>query len=445
MNEVFQIFKDHWLGYLAVLLLLYVAWRLWRNGDLQGPRTTIRLGLLAVVVTFFLGGLLGWSSGHRYLDWVAGCVLAFLSVYFLSLIVDCGPIDMLAGLIGALIFSDGAFAQRFIPPKKLPNVTLLRHWRQHGRVRFAFRTARRHLVPERRAFPVWLFAAETAALYLKDLPKAEQIICRLCRCPEFSEDERIFACGELKGWAARFGVHLELSQSTSTRGTVKRDLLKEAARLRHAGLYDEARGLLELVLQREPDNLAAGLMLMQVLAQDQQKLEKAGLVLKTLRERRFTSTAFLEFAQRSLDEWQDAKSERPVHRRSWWARLLCQKPSPPPMSNRIKLEGLAFRGLSDPAAKNFSRNGRSVGDLLGEGRFGTARAEAEARVKAQPYEFESWHDLLTILTGHVGSLNRAKAVVKQVEQNPDFTAAQKAQATELLRLSEAASYQRANY
>lgn len=445
MYAVLYFLKSHWQGCLAAVLLLRIGWSLKNNEDLQEHQKYLRFGLLAVVAAFVLGALLGSSSGHPLAGWLGGAFLVLFPLYFLSRVADRAFNDMLGGLFFDLIFSEGVFAPHFIPLRKLPNVTLLRHWREHGQVTKAYRKARWNLRREERAYPLWLFAAETAALHRNDLAGAERFIRRLHRCQAFTADQRAFAVLELKGWAATRGVNLEVKRFASRRPQARRNPIKEAAQLREAGFYQEARTKLELLLHREPDNLAAGLMLMRIFAQDLQQPAKAEKLLKEFAAQRFTSEAYVEFAQRSIAQWQAVPPALSARKRSWWARVTHRDAEPQTSSTRIKLQGLVM--TESPVHLNVASTtgGLTIGDLLREGRIETALTEVERRIAAQPDEFDSWNDLLKILTQHAVNLKRARAVLDQVEQHPAFTAEQKKLAKELLRQGEAARVQRAIY
>jgi hypothetical protein len=60
--------------------------------------------------------------------------------------LDRASNDLFGGLLFDLVFAEGPFAEGTRAKRKLPNVTLLVHWRQSGYARKAFRIARRNLV-----------------------------------------------------------------------------------------------------------------------------------------------------------------------------------------------------------------------------------------------------------------------------------------------------------
>lgn len=444
MHHLLLLFKYHWQGILAVLLVTRVIWSLKNNEDLQEHQKFLRFGILAVLGAFILGAILGFTSGNRLVGWGAGIFLTLAPLYFLSRVANRAFNDLFGGFVFDLIFSEGEFSDRGRPVRKLPNITLLRHWRQHGRVNQAWRRARRNLVKEERAFSLWMFAAETAALYQGNVPRAERLIRRLYACRAFTDDERFYAGQQLKGWAAARGVHIELKDlEARLRGPRKNLPLREALQLRAAGLYAEAAGKLELLLTREPEHLAAALLLMQIYAQDLRAPHKARKCLERVAHQPFTSTAFADYARRSITEWEQLQPALPARRRSWWARVIRREPPLPPPTPYLSPEGPAADAPAEPEADLPAD--ASVDELVASGRLDTALTAAEAQVQARPQEFAVWHQLLRLVTEQGISLKRAKEVVAYVERQPEFTEEQKKLARTLLSEAKAKQHQRAHY
>lgn len=437
-------FLYHWEGVVVLLLLARVVWVLHDNEDLLEHRGHLRFGMGAVPICFVAGLVLGSATGNPLIGWLTAVVLTLAPLYYLSRVVDRAFNDMLGGLLFDMIFSEGRFADTFKKPRKLPNLTLLQHWRSHGLERRAWRVARRNLVAEPRAFPLWLFAAETAALHHRDIAKASRIVRRLQRCRKFSSDQRMYALQELKGWAARFGIHIDEQTFAGRRPRKKRDPVRVADRLRLAGLFQEARAVLTTEFQRHPENLASSLLLMRLYAQDLRLPHKAEKVLKEISSQPFISDAYLEFARRSITEWTSLPPETRERKRSWWQRVV-QDRSEPPGPSRIKLSSPAPPGPLPRPSHSPETAGHSVEDLLHQGRLGTALEVAESQWAADPDDFQNWRQLIEILTRHAPNAKRSREFIEQIQQREDFSQEQKQCVMQLYQEAERSKYKTSFY
>jgi tetratricopeptide (TPR) repeat protein len=124
--------------------------------------------------------------------------------------------------------------------------------------------------------------------------------------------------------------------------------LIEADGLRSHGRFQEAELILNSLLAQNPRNLDAAIMLMRLYAQDLHRPEKAGEVLRVLEQQPHLPSAHLEFARRSIGEWDQEK----------------------------------------PRTEDAPVQPESIDELLAQGYFGTAIEILEQRIKEQPQDFD---------------------------------------------------------
>ena len=328
MNEelaksVWEFLLQRWEIILFVLLAWRVLFALWHNEDLEGYWGYLKIALIIVCLLFFSGWMLGVHTlGSGIGGVIGGCLLAVPGLWFLAKICDRAFNDMLGGLFFDLIFSEGPFAEKIRAVRKIPSVTLLRHWRENGLARKASHAASRALKNDSRTYPLWLFAMETAALYFDDLREAERLARRLHRCDNISDAQKTFAVQELKGWAAAQGVNVDLTRFTNRHPPLRRGKeLREADRLREAGCFREAESKLLHLRRQDSDDFAAALLLLRIYTQDLQRRDKAEDLLRQLSKQPYASQAFLEFARRSLDEWAGLPVAAKVPKQTSFRRL----------------------------------------------------------------------------------------------------------------------------
>lgn len=162
--------------------------------------------------------------------------------------------------------------------------------------------------------------------------------------------------------------------------------LTEAYLLRSRGQFKAAKSVLNSVLAKNPSDTGAALMLMQLYAQDLRRPGKAAKVLRNLKKQPGIPPEQIEQAEHSLQEWEHPK---------------------------LKLTVVA-------PPKSFDE----VDELLGSGRLGTAIETLEEKTNAQPENFGLWIKLAEVHSVYCGNLNRADAIIRQIENNPGFSAEQ---------------------
>lgn len=195
---------------------------------------------------------------------------------------------------------------------------------------------------------------------------------QLCEMLKESGDANILA---LETLMARGGIQKENSRKLKP--------LTEAYRLRKEGQFSAAETLLHSLLAENPSNVSAALMLMQLYAQDLRRSDKATEILRQLEKQPYISPGHIEYAQRSICEWSQKKSE--------------------------------------PAAVVLPE---SVDELLSLGYLGTAIEILERKIKEQPEDFDSWLKLAEVHAKNCGNIRSAEKMVDQIEVKHHFSAEQ---------------------
>ena len=168
--------------------------------------------------------------------------------------------------------------------------------------------------------------------------------------------------------------------------------LIEAGQLRKAGKFEEARILLTVLLEREPSNVGAALMLIRLYAQDLHQPAMAREVLRSLEKQPHISTAYIEIARHSI-----ACQETPV-----------------------------TRAADEPVPE-------TIEELLAKKYFGTAVDRLEKQCEAEPANIEPWMKLAEVHGLHCANMKLAEKTVRQIESSPAFTPDQKQQARNRLQ------------
>ena len=161
--------------------------------------------------------------------------------------------------------------------------------------------------------------------------------------------------------------------------------LIEADCLRAQGRFRDAELILNSLLAQNPRNLDAAMMLMRLYAQDLHRPEKAGEVLKALEQQPHVPAAHLEFARRSIGEWDQGK----------------------------------------PQTENIEVQPESMDELLARGYFGTAIEILEQKIEEQPQDFDLRLTLAEVYARHCGDDLRARKIVQQIEASSAFSPEQK--------------------
>jgi thioredoxin-like negative regulator of GroEL len=195
---------------------------------------------------------------------------------------------------------------------------------------------------------------------------------QLCATLKESGDANILV---LETLLARNGIQFENDRKPKP--------LTEAYNLRSQGKFDEAEMILNSLLAENPSNVDAALMLMRLYVQDFRRSDKAVEILRALEKQPHIPPGHIEYAQRSIHDWQQKK-------RAPEAVVLPE----------------------------------SVDELIACGYLGTAIEVLERKVKEQPQDFDSWLKLAEAHGLHSGNIQRAEKMVQKIELNGSFSAEQ---------------------
>ncbi|HUC86017.1 MAG TPA: tetratricopeptide repeat protein [Candidatus Acidoferrales bacterium] len=218
--------------------------------------------------------------------------------------------------------------------------------------------------------------------------------------------------------------------------------LAEAARLRTQGKFGEAEALLRSLLEKNPADDGAAIMLMRLYAQDRRQPERAYQVLSALEKQPHVPAAHLEFARRSIPDWSTpqpggtgaatvesgvppdsarAEDERatPSHDRTERARIPPERTTP-----------------EAPTAFDLA----SVDQLLAQGALGSAVEMLEREMKARPLDWGLQLKLAEVYAVHCKEVTRAEKIARRLEQTsnlpPDYAILVRAKLAEWRALEE---------
>jgi len=400
---------------------------------------TAALGFMQGLVSGWLGSL----SLHQMAELCLVVVLAGLFLLrLLARLAERAIGDAHPGFLKRLLMLNPRFSEAVHRQQRLPNLFLLHHWRDAGEVKRAYRTAKRNLVKREEALPIWLFAAETAAVHLDKWSAAIRIVQRLCRCPAFNEDEKIFVVNHLKGLAATQGLDLDIQKLRGRHLQRPRlTALKQATRLREQGQSEKAISLLKEMLQRNPENLAAGVMLVRIYAQDLHRRDQAEQVIAQLEKQHCGSRAVIDFLSNSLEEWlqsgqMNSDTAAPLGSRAGAPPRVTLVA--PPITREMDASAVSStESAADSSPEPATEEGalpEEIALLVREGRLGTAVQQLELQIRQDPHNLGVILQLVHVEVVHCRNLRTGERIVTHIDCCPDFTEEQKALALAKLRL-----------
>lgn len=147
--------------------------------------------------------------------------------------------------------------------------------------------------------------------------------------------------------------------------------------------FRDAIAVLNPLLEKEPSNLDAALMLMRIYAENLHRRDKAMKILRLVEQQSRIPASRIEHARRSIERWSVRDTDS--------GKLVLQ-PKP-----------------------------EAVDDLVANGYLGTAIEILEQAVKGQPRDFDSWMKLAEVQGLHCGNLRKAEKIIQQLEANPVFS------------------------
>jgi hypothetical protein len=200
------------------------------------------------------------------------------------------------------------------------------------------------------------------------------------------KEEAIQLCQTLKesGDASVLAMETMLEHLGVQKDIQKPKPLKEASRLRLQGKFTEAEAILKSLLLENPSNVDATLMLIRLYAQEMRRTDKAMEILRSLEQQPYVSSDHVEFARRSIHEWNQGKSK----------------------SEEVPVQP------------------ESIDELLAHRYLGTAVEILERKTSEQPQDFDLWLKFAEAHAVHCGNVNCAEKIVRRIEANPSFTAEQ---------------------
>jgi hypothetical protein len=196
--------------------------------------------------------------------------------------------------------------------------------------------------------------------------------------------EAIQLCNVLKAGGDVDPVALELTLThlgAPPPAAKKINPLNAASQLRRQGKFPEAASLLNSLLAENPANVDAALMLVRIYAQDLHRPDMARAALRELEKQPQVPSSHIEFARRSIDEW-----------------------------NRGK-----------PQLDAADAQPESIDELLTQGYLGTALEILEQKIKDQPGDFDLRLKFAEVYGQHCGDVDRAGKIVREIEAHPGFS------------------------
>jgi tetratricopeptide (TPR) repeat protein len=265
----------------------------------------------------------------------------------------------------------------------------------------------------------------------KKTDRYRDVIARLIH--DGHREEAIKLCEELKQSGEVDLVTLELTLEFL--GVKQADRkpahpLAKAARLRAQHKFAEAESLLQSLLQKNPADDGAAMMLMRMYAQDLRQPERAYQALQKFEKQPHVAAAHVEFARRSIPEWTTSHpggtgvppvesgvppdSARAIPKQVTTGNGRSERPPLPP--ERPKPEA---KVPFDPA---------SLDQLLAQGGLGSAVETLEQAITLPPEDFGLRLKLAEVHVVHCTNFIRAERIVWQLEQAAQFAPEQVAQA-----------------
>lgn len=426
---------------------------LYTNRDLAEQRGVLYfwLGILGLTLLaglglgYWLWQELGAQHARVNLKWceVLCCFLTCaLPVRYLVRHLDISVSGFLGGLRADMIFSEGAFAEKIQPKAKFPSTLLLRHWRETGRAKKAWRLARRHLADDVEAFPIWVFAMETAAIHLRQPARALSLLRRLQKCLAIPSDLKDTALKLMQDWALAEGFAFDPHNFRDPAVPARQPKpLARILELRRKGRFDQAESLLLQWLEKEPDNAAFLTQLVRLCAQDLKDKQKAEKWITHAEEH--LSWSHAEYLRHSLDEW--LRLEPLASRPSRWGD---------PAPGKIVLQSVSANSPEDDeergedplaaylarvrdqhaASRSQSPVSRDQADeLLAESRYGTAAEWLKKQLKKDPANFDLWLRYAEVHGRYCGNVQGAEKIIQQMDRSRRFTQEQMQSAYAQLR------------
>src|ERR1035437_1371945 len=427
----------------VMLALATIAFsQFYNSSDLAEHRKELYFFLWGFLILGILGG------GAGYLVWVRSDGAVSASHYIISTaIFACLPLmfffyrwnrrvsgEVFGQITFDMIFSEGAFAEKTKRLKHLPEIMLLRHWRDGGDVKKAWRTASKHLFNEARALPVWLFAIETAIVYRRQPNDALRILRRLCDAEVFPYDHRMEAVQRTSDWMKAAGFSFDQSPFQMEKPVLDPSGVTEKLETKiREGRFGQAEALLRGVLSDDSLNELAFTQLVRLYCQDMKKRKAAENLIAEARDT--FSPKVLDYLNASLDEWMRLpmrSTAKPRTLLGWLFRRNQTEPSsrkfslrenrattPPKSTDPLEIY-LDRVKQNQPVAPDTSGVQDKVEKLLLERRLGSAIELLKEQAEFEPENFDLWLRYAEAHGNHCGNTLSAEKIIQRMDRSGHF-------------------------
>lgn len=177
-------------------------------------------------------------------------------------------------------------------------------------------------------------------------------------------------------------------------------VLAEPRRLRELGRFNEAEASLKRILDGQPENWPAMLLLMRVYSQDLRRPDQALAFIAPLDKKKpQLHRAFIKYAKRSIEEWCAARSEGKGNQ---------NEPAAPGVVDSAPAAPVAVAEVS-------------VDELLKNGRLTAAIGMLENMTREQPKNFDAWMRFAEAHANYCRDFKRAEKIVRTMELSGNFT------------------------
>ncbi len=425
---------------VALAAVLFLG-KFYTNRDLAERRSGLYFSLVLLVLAGLAGAGLGcliWhhseKSIHLGTAMIFGAILASSwPLYQLAKYLDLSLSDFLGGLRADMLFSEGAFAEKIKAKARLPSDRLLLHWRENGMTKKAWQTARRYLLDDPAAFPLWLFAMETAAVHLKKPDEAVAILRRLWQCENISADQQTIALMKMQDLAMKVGFQFREKDFHHPPVARPGKPLARILELRQKGRFAEAESALLALVEQEPGNAAVFTQLVRLYAEDLKLRGKAQHW--TDKAEAHLPSYHVDFLRNSIAEWMCSDSAAAGKSPDRMPQPLPAEPSARLVLNSVNISTAPMvNSVEDclqrqpiikkkpaTAGEPYRLPRDKVDELVADCRYGTAEEMLKAELKAKPDNFDLWLRYAEVHGLHCGNIRAAEKVIENMFQRRVFS------------------------
>ncbi len=178
-------------------------------------------------------------------------------------------------------------------------------------------------------------------------------------------------------------------------------MLVEPCRLRELGQFTEAEALLKRIIEAQPENWPAMLLLVRVYAEDLHQPNKAlAFITPVDKKNPPLHPAFTKYAKRSIEEWYAAalQGKRSENQPAVALASVDSTPVAPAVMTEV-----------------------SVDELLKDGQLTNAIELLENTTRKEPKNFDAWMKLAEVHAIYCVDLNRAGKIFRTMELSSNFT------------------------